>query len=744
MMSDQRIGDKLVGRPLDRIDGVVKVTGAVGYPTDVTLPGQAHAVLVQSTVGAGRIAGIDTATAEAEPGVLTVITHANAPRLGDAPMTGLGSAPRFPLTDDRVIHYGQHTAVVVAETREQATSAARLVAVRYESETPVIGLDNPDAVVVQNGWNLEVSRGDVEGALGRADVLIDETYAIAAETNNPLGLFATVAAWDGDRLVVHECTQWPTMARQALAAQFGIPEGNVRVLVPYLGGGFGAGLRNWGHTTLAALAARMLGRPVKLVLSRPQMFTSVGHRAACRQRVRLGADDTGRFLALDHDSVASLGIAEDNFSAIILSTAEAYDWGSVATHDRQVRQNIPNPGFMRAPGHAECGFAIESALDEMAYRLRIDPLELRLRNFAATGGPAGREWSSNGLRECYAVGAERFGWRNRTAEPRSMRDGDWLVGYGMAGVSFTWYAGACTATMTIDRDGDAVLRSAATDIGTGTYTIAAQLTAELLGLPLERVRVEIGDSDLPPAPQSGGSGLAGALAATIQATARNLLSAFLERVAADDRSPLRGRSVPEVTVTDGRIHLLGDVSAGESYADILIRYGLDELTAEGSVDLASTAAASRVAPAGAFAAKFVEVRVDEDLGRLRISRVVSAVDGGRILNEKTARSQIIGGTVMGIGMAMFEDTVHDADTGRIANATFADYLIPVNADIPDLDVVFVGEPDGFNASGVKGVGEVGVVGVAAAIANAVHHATGRRIRSLPITIDQLLRGDQHG
>jgi xanthine dehydrogenase YagR molybdenum-binding subunit len=582
------------------------------------------------------------------------------------------------------------------------------VVIGYDREEPAIGLDDPRARTVDNAWGLDVRRGDPEAALAGAEVVVDETYAIAAETNNPLGLSATVATWDGDRLVVHDTTQWPTMVRDSLAAQFGVPPENVRVLIPYLGGGFGAGLRNWGHTTLAAVAARMLGRPVKLVLTRPQMFTSVGHRATSRQRVRLGATPTGRFVALDHDSVASLGSVEDNLSAIPLGIPDAYDWGSLATHDHQVRQHIPNPSFMRAPGHAECNFAMESVVDEMSYRLGIDPIELRLRNFAEASGTPDRPWSSNALRDCYRVGAERFGWADRPPRPRSMRAGDWLVGYGMASVSFGWYGGACKASITIDREGEAVVRSAATDIGTGTYTIATQLAAELLDLPMSKVRVEIGDTDLPPAPQSGGSGLAAAFAAAIQDAAGNLLKSF------------------------------ADHGSG-SYADVLARNGLDSLTAEGSVDLGADAAASRIAPAGAFAARFVEVRVDEELGRLRVSRIMSVVDGGRILNEKTARSQILGGTVMGIGMALFEDTIYDTGTGRIANATFGDYLIPVNADIPDLDVVFVGEPDTFNATGAKGVGEVGVVGVAAGIANAAYHATGRRIRSLPLTIEKLMR-----
>jgi CO/xanthine dehydrogenase Mo-binding subunit len=679
------------------------------------VPDQAYAVLVQSTIGSGRITAIDSAEAEAAPGVLAVITHRNAMKVEDAPPSGLGAAPRYPFTDDRVVHYGQHVAVVVAETREQAVQAARLVVVGYDEEEPAIGLDNPRATVEHDAWKVEVRRGDPESALAGADVVVDETYAIAAETNNPLGLSATVAEWTGDHLVVHDTTQWPTMVCETLAAQFGIPPENVRVLVPYLGGGFGAGLRNWGHTTLAAVAARMLDRPVKLVLTRPQMFTSVGHRATSRQRIRIGAGKAGGLVALDHDCVASLGSVEDNYSLITLGSADAYDWGSLATHDRQVRQHIPNPSFMRGPGHAECNFAIESAIDELAYRLGVDPVELRLRNYAVPDKP----WSSNALRECYRAGKERFGWPDRLPPPRSMRDGDWLVGYGMAGVTFGWYGGTCRASITVDRAGSAVVRSAATDIGTGTYTIATQLTADLLGIPVSRVRVEIGDTDLPPAPQSGGSGLAAALAAAIQEAAANLLRLFADKANKPDKT---GKSYEKA-----------------EYAEILAHAGLDSLTAEGGVDLGAAAAASPMMPAGAFAARFVEVRVDEELGRLRISRIVSAVDGGRILNEKTARSQIIGGTVMGIGMAMFEDTVYDTGTGRIANATFGDYLIPVNADIPDLDVIFVGEPDAFNSSGAKGVGEVGVVGVAAGIANAVHHATGRRMRSLPITIDQLMR-----
>ena len=391
---------------------------------------------------------------------------------------------------------------------------------------------------------------------------------------------------------------------------------------------------------------------------------------------------------------------------------------------------------MRAPAVAEGNFALESALDELSYELRLDPIELRLRNYAEVEPNSGLPWSSKALRECYLVGAERFGWAKRTPEVGSIRDGHWLVGYGMAGVKYEWYTAPCQVSVSISRDGTAHVRSAGTDIGTGTYTVATQLAAELLGLDIGQVRVELGDSDLPRAPQSGGSGLAAALGGAIYYGARNLLSAVLSVVSDDDRSPLRGMRLNEVTATQGRIHLTRNPAIGESYRDILARHDLEQLAAHGEIN--PNPDGTGMAPSPAFAAQFAEVRVDRDLGLLRIARMVTAVDAGRVLNEKTARSQIIGSVVMGIGMALLEETVFEPFTGRIANATFGDYLIPVNADVPGLDVVFVGEPDRFSPIGIKGLGEVGLVGVAAAIANAVYHATGRRIRSLPITIDRLL------
>jgi xanthine dehydrogenase YagR molybdenum-binding subunit len=390
---------------------------------------------------------------------------------------------------------------------------------------------------------------------------------------------------------------------------------------------------------------------------------------------------------------------------------------------------------MRAPGRVQGHFALETALDELSYVLGIDPIELRLRNYAEVDPVSGLPWSTKALRECYVVGAERFGWARRTPDVGSMRDGNSLVGYGMAGVTFTSGQALCQATVSIRRDGTAHVRSAATDIGTGTYTIATQVTAELLGLEIDQVHVEIGDSDLPFAPYSGGSGMATSLSGAIHDAVGNLTRAFVDLVADDESSPLRGTSTDDVTIEQGGIHVAGVPSIGETYVDILARHGLAEITADGERDPQANGGPP---PNGSFAAWFAEVHVDADLGLPRVARIVSAVDAGRILNEKLARSQIIGGAVQAIGTTLLEETVFDRETGRIANATFGDYLIPTNADVPDIDVVFVGTPDPARPLGIKGIGEIGIVGVSAAIANAVYHATGRRVRSLPITVEQLL------
>jgi len=751
---------RLVGPGVDRVDGPRKVTGAARYPSDFSFPNLAHASLVRSTIAAGRIRRLGTDAAESAPGVLAVITHQNAPELHKAKRNLMTPPPEPPLQTGEIDHYGQYVAVVVAETPQQASAAARLVEVDYDPDEALLSVEDPRAKTKSNPYHLDMKRGDVKAALASAEVTVAGTYTTSEQAHSPLGLFATVAWWEGDRLTVHDSTQNPFHVRDVLAASFKLPADDVRVLVPFVGGAFGAGLRVSPHTILAALAARTVGRPVRLVLTRPEMFTGLGHRPSTVQRVEVGANRDGTLVAIDHEGTSAASIGTNLLYPIPLGTVAAYACPNVSARDRRVQLNITPVAHMRAPGEAEGNFAVESILDELAYELGIDPIELRLRNYAEVHPQTGLEWSSKALRQCYEVGAERFGWSRRNPEVGSMCDGRWLVGYGMAGVTYGHNQAKCQARAIIRRDGSAYVCSGTTEIGVGTWTVMGQLAAELLGLPLERVEFDLGDTAMPEAPYVGGSGLTAGLGSAVHSACRALVQAFLDTVGKDDGSPLSGCKLDDVVTADGRIVRADGPSAGESYTDILSRHGLDELGADGDsapprgeigtqikslivsrhgpVARKLVGMSKATVPAGAFAARFVEVRVDPDLGLLRVARVVSAIDAGRVVNQKTARSQIIGGTVQGIGMAMFEELASDPGSGRIANATFGDYLVPVNADVPDMDVVFVGEPDPANPIGVKGVGEVGFVGVPAAIANAVHHATGKRIRSLPITIDQLL------
>ncbi|HEY4278569.1 MAG TPA: xanthine dehydrogenase family protein molybdopterin-binding subunit [Conexibacter sp.] len=732
----------LLGAGIDRVDGPVKVTGAAPYPSDVRYPDMAHAALVGSTVAAGRVSQIDSAAARAQPGVLMVITHENAPTLrpGAAPPFAGPTPPA--LQDDRVHHYGQYVAVVVANTPQQAASAARLVSVSYEPDEPLLAIDDARGELLRDPWGFDSQRGDVAAGMAAAEVRLEARFTTSENTNNPLGLFSTVAAWDGDTVIVHDVTQFTSNVQASIAKAFELPESAVRVIVPYVGGGFGAGLRVWPHTLLTVLAARLLRRPVKTVLTRPQMFTGVGHRANTVQTVKLGAMRDGELTAIDHESLQTVAVNDDNVEPVASGSASSYACANASTRDLQRRLNIPVPGSMRAPGEAQGNFALECALDELSYELGIDPLQLRLRNYAEVQPASGLPWSSKAQRECFAVGAERFGWFGRNPEVGSMQERGWRVGYGLAGAAYGWWQARTEARVTVYGDGSAFVRSAATDIGTGTYTVMKQLSAELLGLELRQVRFDLGDSDMPYSTQSGGSGLTGALGNAINVACNGLIEKLLALVADDDDSPLQGCSLEDVVARDGGIYRRehgggAGSDAGEGYGEILARHGVADLTVDGE-SVPPDPGQTGMALTGAFGAKFVEVRVDPDLGLLRVARVTSVIDGGRILNEKLARSQILGATVGGIGQAIFEETVTDPGTGRIANATFGDYLVAVNADVPELDVVFVGEPDRNTPIGTKGIGEVGLVGTAAAIANAVYHATGKRLRSLPITLDQLM------
>jgi xanthine dehydrogenase YagR molybdenum-binding subunit len=745
----------VVGTSRNRVDGRLKVMGAATYPTDVNLPGLAHAALVQSTIISGRISDIAVDAAERAPGVLAVITHLNTPVLAIGPPTEIGPQPLPPFQSDVVLHYGQHVAMVVAETREQANAAAALIKVTYELDTPVLSFDDPRTSPVFHPWTPDHDRGNARQALAAADVQVNETYTTAENTNSPIGLFATVAVWDGDALTVHDTTQNPHGVRDALAAAFGIDPNGVRVLVPFVGGAFGAGLRVWPHVPLAVLAARITKRPVKVVLTRAQMFTTVGHRPNTIQQLSIGASRDGQLTAIEHLSRSSIGMEGEFINLVTNGTPTAYACPNVSTRATQIRQSIPIPGWMRAPGEAEGSFALESAIDELSYALNIDPIELRIRNHAHVHPDTDLPWSSNALLDCYRLGAERFGWSARNPEPRSMRTMGQLVGYGTGRGALGAYQPPCKAIATIRRDGTAFVRSGATDIGPGPYTIMTMLAADCLGVPIDSVRFDLGDSAMPKAPQEGGSGLTGALGNAVHATCVSLVRAFVNLVSDDHESPLKGCRLEGITVRNGGILITDSPARFETYADILTRHRLDELTVEGeSAPPGETSPDTMIvrggrfipytapsmgtrAHAGAYAVHFVEVHVDPDLCTMRVARVVSAIDGGRILNPKTARSQIIGGIGMGIGMALLEETVSDR-TGRPVTTSLAEYVVAVNADVRDVDVLFVGEPDSMTPLGTKGIGELAITGIAAAIANAVYHATGTRIRALPITIEKML------
>lgn len=747
------------GTAVDRVDGGLKVKGAANYPSDFTLPNIAYAAVVRSTIAAGTIARLDTARAAAAPGVLTVITHENAGRLRKGRLNIVFPPPPPPLQDAKIRYYGQYVAMVVAETRQQAAAAARLVDVTYDPGAPVLTAGDAGAKPRSNPYFIDMKRGDVTSAIAAAEVVIEGNFTTSPQTHNPLGPFTTLAYWDGDTLTVHDSTQNPFHVRAVLAASFGIAKEKVRVLSAFVGGGFGAGLRSWPHTILAALAARAVKRPVQLSLTRPEMFTGIGQRPSSVQQIKIAATRDGKLVAIDHEATSTASMGSDSPYPVTFGTPAAYACANVVARDKRLRLNIPPIAHMRAPGEAEGNFALESMLDELSYRLGIDPIELRLRNYAEVHPQTGLQWSSKALRECYEVGAEKFGWSRREPTVGAMREGRWAVGYGMAGVTFSHYQASCRARATIRLDGTAHVCSGATDIGTGTYTVMTQLAAEVLGLQLERVEFELGDTRLPQSPQAGGSGLTGALGSAVHNTCLALVQKMLSLAAEEPSSPLHGCAIQDVVASDGRLARREDASRGEAYVEILARRGLQELTVDGksapsrgetgalvgSILVArmgrfgrKVVGASRgTIPAGAFGARFAEVKIDTDLGVLRVTRIVSVTDGGRIVNQKLARSQLIGGTVGGIGMAMFEETVTDPGSGRVANATLGDYLVPVNADVPEIDIAFVGKSDPDNPIGTKGIGEVGVVGVGAAIANAVYHAIGRRIRSLPITIDQL-------
>jgi xanthine dehydrogenase YagR molybdenum-binding subunit len=747
-----------VGAPLPRVDGPLKVRGAARYTADVALPGMVHAVLVPATIARGQVRSIDDAGARAAPGVIVVIGCLNAPATTRPKFMPSGQSVPV-LQGTEVYYHGQPVAVVVAATFEQATHAAGLVVVSYREQAPLSELESQLGAAfqpekLQTGGPAASQRGDMEDGARTAQVSHRAVYTTPIEHHNAMEPHATVAAWNDGKLTVYESTQGVSNTQQALARIFGIGKDDIRVVSHFLGGGFGSKGQSWPHTAIAALAARKVGKPVKLVLTRPQMFFSNGHRAPTIQAIELATDRQGKLLLTRHDSINHTSMS-DNFVETAGSITEfMYSCPNTEVVHRLVKLNVGTPTFTRGPGFSSGSFALESAIDEMAARVGLDPLQFRLLNYAEHDEHEKLPWSSKSLRQCYARGAEQFGWDKRPPAPGARREGARLLGYGMASAAYPAHFQAAAARAVIGADGYVLVQCGTQDIGTGTYTVMAQLAAEVLGLPPERVRFELGDTRLPQGPASTGSSTAASVGSAVLLVARALRGKLVAMAVADAGSPLYGLAPERIGATDGRLHAIDAPSRGETIAALLGRSGQRQVEANVTAGPGAEQGQDKPPQPGQqsqadekkahhsyniFGAHFCEVQVDALLGEVRVTRMVGAFAGGRVLNARTAQSQLMGGMVWGIGMALTEQSRIDNHHGCYTTASLSDYLVPVHADVPAVDVLIVEEDDRYvNPVGAKGLGEIGLVGAAAAIANAVYHATGIRVRDLPITPEKLI------
>jgi xanthine dehydrogenase YagR molybdenum-binding subunit len=724
----------VVGKARARVDGPLKVSGRAMYTSDFHFPGTLYAVPVGSTIANGEIASLDASAAESMPGVRAIFHRANLGKLFRAnstfdfgPDMSYLDEGRPPFEDDVVRYHGQYVALAVADTFEQAKAAADAVRVTYRERKPNVDT----ALAAAKAPEVESERGDAERAFAAAAVRIDRTYDLPPETHNPIELHASVATWDGATFTLYESTQGVVNHRNVMAQMLGVPPENVRVVSKFLGSGFGGKLFPWTHSALAAAAARKLERPVKLVLSRRMMFQTVGHRPRISQRVRLGASPEGKLTAFAHDYVNHTSILDDYQENCGEATPHMYSCANLRVTSALARRNVGTPTSMRGPGAVPGLFATESAMDELAIELGMDPVALRIANEPAKDEGKDLPFSSRHLRECYATGAEKFGWAKRDPAIGSMKRGGLTLGWGMA--ACTWIAERfpCSASVELRDDGTARVSCAVQDIGTGTYTVLAQMASEKLGLPIEKVEVVLGDTALPPGPISGGSmATASAIPAVMQAA----------RKAVDALQKVAKRVAPgaEPRYERGRVHGAGGAGA-VPFDEVLRKANLRTVSGSGHGE-GTFQAESPTHSSHSFGAHFVEVTWQPEIARLRVSRVVSVIDAGRILNPLAGRNQIEGAVVMGIGMALFEETAYDPRNGAPINASLADYIVAANADVPALEVHFLEYPDlHLNELGARGIGEIGLAGTAAAIANAVYHATGVRARELPIKIEHLLR-----
>ena len=732
----------LIGKPMDRVDGHAKVTGHAKYAGDYKEAHLAHAVVFESSIAHGTIKKFDLAEAKKVPGVIDIITFENAPKLHKpSSQSGGGSLGEhtLPLSDNEVRYNGQFIGAVIAETLEAAQQAARLVKVTYREEKPMLDLaqlrDKSKPLPKMEGMGkIDGERGNSKKALKNAAVTLQETYQTPIENHNPMEPSGTLATWKDGQLVVYDATQGVSTCADLLGQAWGTK--NVQVIAKNIGGGFGCKGSVWNHQLIALMAAKKTGRPVKLILTRQQMFTGVGHRAQTIQKIGLGTESSGKLSSIEHICLNNTATDKDYSERSAVFTQMLYQCDNVTAQHRVVKLNYQAPTFMRAPGECSGSAALESAMDELAIKLKMDPIEFRLQNYAEKDQSKKKPYSSKSLKECYEKGAAKFGWHRRHPEPRLQREGDDWVGYGMATATYPANRFAAKASIELSADGRAKVRSATQDIGTGSWTIFTQIAADGLALPVSSIDLDIGDSQFPKSGVSGGSSTASSVGSAIERACTALKTELAQLATADAQSPLHGLDEKGFVFKEGRISSMANIAQSESYGEILKRAKKDKLASEGSTkqERSETPEYST----HAFGAQFAEVRVNAFTGEVRVTKMTGAFACGRILNEKTAASQFMGGMIFALGQGLMEETRPDLRTGRLAVKDLADYHLPVNADVPDIELIMVEEDDPHvNPIGTKGIGEIGVVGMAAAIANAVYNACGVRVRDFPLTPDKI-------
>jgi xanthine dehydrogenase YagR molybdenum-binding subunit len=739
-----------IGRNTPRVDGPLKVSGKAQYTSDFHFPGLLYAVPVEATIANGRVVKLDTAAAAKMPGVRAIFHRENIGKIFRSTpgqgIEGICDERRPPFEDDFVRYYGQYIALAVADTFEAAKAAADAVRVTYSKDKPNVETDlkaddDPDVVATTFGMRHRVDsqRGDAEAAFATAPVKLDETYVTPGETHNPLELHATTAVWEGSTLTLYESSQGVVNLRSVLAQMFGLPKENVRVITKFVGSGFGSKLWPWTQCPLAAAAARQLGKPVKLVVSRKMMFQSVGHRARTQQRVRLGATPDGKLISLQHDYVYHRSMLDAHHEDCGEATPLQYSVPNLRVTFGRARRNVGATTDMRGPGRVPGLYATESAMNELADQLKIDPVKLRILNEPKIDESLGIPFSSRHLLECFELGAEKFGWSKRSPEVRSMKRDGLILGWGMAGCSWIAARFPAEASVQLRDDGTARVACATQDIGTGTYTILALLAAQKTGIPLDKIEAVLGDTSLPAGPLSGGSMATGSVVPAVFAAADNAIASLMMIATTTPGSPFEKRKPDDLAFEDGRLFVKADGwAAGVAFADLLSRANLRLVVGSGKSEGTFGNPKPKFST-HSFGCHFVEVTWQPEIARLRVSRVVTVMDAGRIINPLAGRNQIEGAVVMGIGMALFEHTSYDPQNGAPINSNLADYVVTVNADAPPIEVHFLDYPDKeINEVGARGIGEIGQTGIAAAITAAVHHATGVRVRELPVKIENLL------